>query len=62
MMLAYQKAIEILFKERACVDTDACDHKCGECMLASDKDGILLALDMAIDALAERDAIKDDGR
>ena len=46
-----EKAIKLLQNERACVDTDACDHSCDECMLSGNKDDILQALDMAIDAL-----------
>ena len=46
-----EKAIEILQNERACVDTDACDHSCDDCMLSGNKDEILEALDMAMDAL-----------
>lgn len=49
--MTVEKVIKLLQNERACVDTDACDHSCDDCMLSGDKDEIIQALDMAIDAL-----------
>lgn len=56
------KAIKLLLNERACVATDACDHACGDCMLAGNQNEIIEALDMAIDALKTKARECDDGK
>ena len=50
-MMTAEKAITLLQNEKACVETDACDHDCGACSLAGDQKEIVEALDMAIRAL-----------
>lgn len=53
------EAIKLLYNELLCVETDACDHSCGECMLAGNQAEIAEALNMAIDALKrEEDDLK----
>lgn len=49
--MTVKRAIELLKNERACVETDACDHSCDDCLLAGNQDEIVEALDMAMDAL-----------
>ena len=47
------RAIKLLQNELACVETDACDHHCDDCMLAGNQDEIVEALNMAMGALKE---------
>lgn len=46
-----ERAIKLLRNEIACVETDACDHECYDCLLAGNQGEIIEALNMAIDAL-----------
>ena len=52
--MTVDKAVKLLKNELACVQTDACDHSCGDCLLAGNQDEIAEALNMAIDALADK--------
>lgn len=45
------EAIKILLNLYQCVETDACDHECYDCLLAGNQGEIIEALNMAIDAL-----------
>lgn len=49
-----ERAIKLLRNEIACVETDACDHECYDCLLAGNQREIIEALNMAIDALKNK--------
>ena len=53
------EAIKILLKQYNCVETDTCDFDCESCQMSGDKEKILDALSMAIDALKGRNTLCD---
>lgn len=53
------EAIKILLNLYQCVETDACDSDCEHCQMSGDKEKILDALGMAVDALKGRNTLCD---
>lgn len=57
--MTIERAIKLLDNERRCVEAEACDHNCGDCMLAGNQNEIVEALYMAMDALkAQEDDLR----
>jgi hypothetical protein len=57
--MTIEHAIKLLDNERRCVEAEACDHNCGDCMLAGNQNEIAEALYMAMDALkAQEDDLR----
>lgn len=53
------EAIKILLTQYECVESDACDFDCDNCQRSGDKEMILDALSMAVDALKGRNTLCD---
>ena len=58
-MMTVNEAIKILLRQYECVETDACDFDCDHCQMSGDKEMILDALSMAVDALKGRNTLCD---